>query len=225
VSLNRIAVVVKPWVTPAVGSRALLYFVPSAAQLLTIRGGDALPGEVAVQDAWYGRFLPSHWVEYRELRLTATAPVPLPDGSQRTYAATMLRSEELATATPSPEPLVTPPLAPLIRVGAELVSAFEPRTGVGTGPLLAWSPPATGAPTSYTVLLLSPMADPNSFLVEGMALTSRTSFRFPDGTLTRGSSYFAVISARSAERESLDAPLRMQFDADLAQVVTAGFTP
>lgn len=228
VQVQRLAVTAKPYVTPAAGPSALPLMgqVPTMLALARLTGAQAADLDVA--GATYGRFLPAHWTEYRDIRMGASVTIALPDRPSVTFGGWIHRIDPLSDGVPAPaaEPAVTPPLAPMITAFGMATDAFYPQWGVSTGPQLSWLPPASGAPTTYAVLIYS-VSDttPATQALEAVAVTPSTSFKFPEGLLQYGRAYFAVIIARSSETERSDAPLRGQFDADTATAVTAGFTP
>jgi len=217
---HRLAVVASPWAAPW-GPLSIPFTGSAAVDLLSV-SAPAGTADLTVDALTFGRVLPPPYVEYRDVRTTVRVAIPNPSGGTLTWSGAIVRVDPLDAAPADAGPVVTPPQAP--RVGG--ADAFTAQVNVGTGPTLSWSPPAIGAPTSYVVVIFSPVpGSTTSAFIRAAAKTTGTSFRFPESTLTAGETCFATITARRDAAERPDAPLRASFDADWASLVTATFSP
>src|SRR5205085_1762067 len=89
-------------------------------------------------------------------------------------------------------PIIGSPTAPRIN-GAD---AFQAQIGVGTQPLLSWSPPTLGTPTQYGVgLTIATGVQAGDINQLGITLYSGTSILIPPGFIKAGRSYQGTISA------------------------------
>jgi hypothetical protein len=169
----------------------------------------------------YGQFLGSPWQETRHYYLNVNVSVPQP-GTSETYDTTAsFESIELMPAAGAIAPLLGPPRSPKIQG----LDAFHAQTGVGLTPVISWSPPGLGAPTSYFVTVGvvsgSPLYYAVSFTVYGA-----TSVQIPPGFLEKGAMYNVDITAFQAPWDKLDAaPLRTGVPYAWAGTVTAVFAP
>lgn len=122
-------------------------------------------------------------------------------------------------------PLVTPVRG--VKVGGLHVST--PKTGVGLTPLVTWSAPTTGTPTSYSVLVSEvKLATDGSTDVHGVALfhTTATSLRLPPTILANDASYMLTITAHVApETDIATTPLLHGLSEATATSFTAQFKP
>jgi hypothetical protein len=169
----------------------------------------------------YGQFLGSPWHEVRRLVLVASAEVPQPGTTDTRSILTFFESWEAMPATGDPAPVLGPPLSPKIQG----LDAFVAQSGVGLTPVISWSPPSLGTPTSYTVGLSAVSGTP---LYRGMlfGVYGATSLQLPPGFLEKGSTYQLTISAFQAPWDALGrAPLRAGVPFASADCVAAVFAP
>jgi hypothetical protein len=148
----------------------------------------------AAGTVWYGRFLPSHWNEWRSVRFAAEVSY-LATGATLPWRETSVveRRDALPANTGPFAPAVTPVGSPQIG-GA---SAFDDRAGVGETPVLSWSAPSVGTPTGYVVEVYR-LDAAGSATSRTLALrygTSRQAVTIPPGILQSGATYFARITA------------------------------
>jgi hypothetical protein len=153
----------------------------------------------------YGHFLDSIWSEFAELGVYTSVSVTAPGAttSITLYPSYFMRKPFTSGQAFVASPQLSPPSQPLLN-GAD---AFLPQTGVGLQPTFTWSPPSTGSPTSYSVSLYELYASAgNTMCAEvGSAVLVGRSFTLPPGWLKSGRAYAAVLSARSAAFDALDA--------------------
>jgi hypothetical protein len=169
----------------------------------------------------YGVFLDPSWRELRKVEYAFQVNIADP-GSPNPIARTVQMGWRTWSSAVDPGPVVPslgPPRSPLVNGAA----AFEPRAGVGTQPVLSWSPPAIGRPTSYVVTIEEVVPTPGAAQLT-VRIRSGTSFRVPAGYLRAGSRYVATIAAIVAGGDGGD---RLQPDADEsdASCITGVFTP
>lgn len=94
---------------------------------------------------------------------------------------------------------------------------------MGLTPVLAWSPPALGAPTSYPVMIWS-FDDAGDLFGNAMLETTETSIILPPGVLDAGVKHAATIRAQAGAFDPA-APLRRPAIEAHAEAVTAIFIP
>jgi hypothetical protein len=166
----------------------------------------------------YGQFLGSPWHELRDFVLYANYQVP--GGS--TFALPMYESVEATPTTGALAPVLGPPLSPKIQG----LDAFQPQSGVGLTPVISWSPPSLGAPTSYQVSV-SPTVSGPFYTSLTFTVYGQTSLRIPPGFLASGVSYQLSVSSFQAPWDTLGRP-PMRTGAPWASAQTlssATFTP
>jgi hypothetical protein len=94
-------------------------------------------------------------------------------------------------------PLV-PQISPVLNPTINGLNAFTNRSGVGTTPTIAWSPPAVGTPTHYQVSFRELFISGTSTRqgpVLGSISTRGTQVQVPPGMLVLGKSYHMIIKA------------------------------
>jgi hypothetical protein len=170
----------------------------------------------------YGQFLGTPWQEIRRFDLQGSVALPQPGTLDKvTTSGVVFESEELMPAPANLVPLLGPPQAPMIQG----LDAFQAHSGVGLTPLISWSAPSVGTPTSYQVGLGVVQGNPKYrsliFNVYGA-----TSLQIPPGLLESGSTYQLSISALAAPWDTVGrAPLRHGAPYATAQAVGAVFAP
>lgn len=133
-------------------------------------------------------------------------------------------SYQLLSSLPSPiVPMVGPVLTPTINGS----NAFAAQTGVGATPLIAWSPPSIGTPTSYwvTVRQVNNVGGKTQLAFVANLPTQRTSVRIPPGLLQKGATYMFVITAYVEAIDYTVTPLVDAYPEAFADVLTATVTP
>ncbi|MGZ6142870.1 MAG: hypothetical protein ACXWLM_06005 [Myxococcales bacterium] len=178
----------------------------------------ALPDTDYGTQSW-GQFLDARWHEMRQTLYSYDTPIDGPAGTTADPGATYAAFEAISGVGPTIEPLVGPVTAPQIE-GAD---AFAVQTGVGLQPVISWNAPAVGTATSYQVALYDFATGANLVTAN---VYSGTAFKVPEGVLSGGGSYFAIITANSGPSDRLDnAPLRGGLPVAGMPCVTAGFAP
>jgi hypothetical protein len=173
----------------------------------------------------YGRLPVPSATDVTSVEMTAYVPKFLAGTTSATTAYAFVLREAAVTATVA----TTPTLGPVRFVQYEDGgSAFTPRSGVGTTPLLKWTAPAIGTPTGYVVRVARldnvGGATRGSFI--SAIATTATSLRLPPGLLEAGKTYFASIDARQGTGNLVAAPLRkLGWPRASSRVVTADFSP
>jgi hypothetical protein len=127
-------------------------------------------------------------------------------------------------ATTALAPTLTPVQSPTING----TTAFSTLTGVTTTPVLAWTAPLAGAPSSYQVEVyrLDAVAGASVGTLVATWQTGATSIAFPPGVLVAGTTYFARITANAASVDSFStAPFRRAVAAAYASTLTGTWSP
>lgn len=171
----------------------------------------------------YGQLPAPLWQEERYATYTFEIDLPTPSGSSTSWQGGFLEFVRAGSTEPI-APVLLPPAAPRING----MDAFAAQAGVGLQPTLSWSPPASGAPTSYVVRidLLSQGIPPPGLQEVAIAVYTRTSVQVPAGFLQHGNQYAATITAISAPWDTIDhAPLRSGVPLRTSDCVTAVFSP
>jgi hypothetical protein len=169
----------------------------------------------------YGQFLGPQWQEVRNYELVASVDVPRPGTSDTFNTSVSFESDELMPAAGAIAPVVGPPRSPKIQG----LNAFQAQSGVGLTPIISWSPPSVGSPTSYSVSIAVVSGDP---LYQALAFSvyGATSLQIPPGFHQKGATYSLVISSVQAPWDTLDAPpLRAGVPFALAPSAGAVFAP
>jgi hypothetical protein len=168
----------------------------------------------------YGQFLGAPWRELRQILFTYSVDL----GSGLIAQGVITIREPVQGASSVVAPVLGPPTRPRING----MDAFASHSGVGLQPVLSWTPPRLGSPTSYLVIVktvggLQQEGDTDelSAIVDGA-----TSFRIPPGFLKAGQSYFARITARQAPWDDPGRlPLRLGTPLATADCLTGVFSP
>ncbi|MBI5719333.1 MAG: fibronectin type III domain-containing protein [Burkholderiales bacterium] len=123
----------------------------------------------------------------------ATVSEPLLRGLSTTL---LLEAAWRDNASLAIEPSITPPRQPLIN-GKTL---FANQLGVGTSPVLSWSPPERGVASHYFVriLELTSVGLRSAFLFPARLTTAQTTMTLPPGILKPGHLYVITIAATSS---------------------------
>jgi hypothetical protein len=207
----------------AANAFSLEYPSPSAAGspelvAMTLPGGAAR----AAGRVWYGRFLPSHWSEWRGVTLAADVSYLAPGASVPWLEPSEIERRDALPVAPGPfVPVVTPVTSP--RIGG--ADAFEDRTGVGASPILSWSAPSVGAPTGYLVEVcrLDAVGGATSRTPILRYATARQKVTIPPGVLEAGATYFARITA-IVSTAPITAPFRGASVSARASALTGTFS-
>ena len=170
----------------------------------------------------YGNPFPASWTlvaaTASNFAVSYTAPGATAgsfDGAIWTYAT--------VDQLPSPiVPLVSPVQRPLINGK----SAFSPQTSASATPLISWSPPLFGAPSSYALYLYAVDNSLGATTLDFVSAlyTASTSVRVPPGMLVGGQSYFVVISALAGGADASVSPFLQPLPSGWADTLSAAFT-
>lgn len=117
---------------------------------------------------------------------------------------------------------VTPQLSPPRGVTIGGSPATSDLTGVGETPVIAWQPPAIGAPTDYWVQISAFEATGSRWVAS--LYTAEPRVTVPAGVLEKGTSYAVSVSASTLIRD-LKEPLRLSAAHADATALTKLFTP
>jgi hypothetical protein len=172
----------------------------------------------------YGRFLPSPWSEWREVRFGVSAGYRATPASALLEEASWLsRRDALPAAAGMVGPLLGPVLAPLVNSA----DAFADQVAVTATPTLSWAPPASGAPTLYQVeiFVLSDVGGQTVATPCARYLTASTSATLPPDVLVGPGPFFARITAIAAASPTILSPLRSARTEARATVLTGTFVP
>jgi hypothetical protein len=177
-------------------------------------------GDQALDAVAYGEFLPSWWVEFTKISFIGRVAITAPGASSSSaLGGSIGRYDPMPLAAGPVEPVVTPPRAP--RVGS--ADGFGAPVGVGTSPVLSWSPPSVGTATGYAVQLLQPVVSPGGgtgFQTIGYLSTTGTSMRIPPGVLQPGVEYVGFITAWARDQETIEtAPFRVSYPEGWASAI------
>jgi len=213
------------------GTPAPLPRVLDAPVLLRLQVAGAGPGSSLTAPAplEYAHVLdPSLWDEWRNVDFEGQVSYTASGATSPVIAtASVGRTEPVGSATTPIDPTLTPAQSPLVNG----LNAFSPLTGVGTTPTLAWNPPATGSPTSYTVEIFSLRASAGASVSARLAslTTSGTAIQIPPGLLVSGTTYYARITATQPIAPGADnfatAPNRFNNVYAYASLLTGTFAP
>jgi hypothetical protein len=164
----------------------------------------------------YGQVLAPAWHEVREVMLVASTDASNPYDGNFVYW-----SQEAMPAAGDAVPLIGPARSPKIQG----LDAFQPQSGVGLTPVISWSPPRVGTPTSYIVYLFAASGTPR-YVGLTFTLYGATSLQVPPGFLEKGSTYQLVIDSFLAPWDTLGrAPRRTGVPFARAETVAAVFSP
>jgi hypothetical protein len=174
----------------------------------------------------YPQFHEALWAELREVYYGYDVTFFEPDSDIPLESPVAAYTISWVPMSPAPigpiAPAIGPPSAPLING----IDAFQAQRGVGEQPVISWSPPAVGIPTSYTVNIFSAGGEPADTYWLSAEIHTGTSFRVPPGFLKRGTRYVATITARQAPWDVLNrAPLRTGAPFNSADCVFGIFSP
>ncbi|MCA1827146.1 MAG: hypothetical protein LC689_09435 [Myxococcales bacterium] len=168
--------------------------------------------DVNYGDVPYGQFLGPDWKEVRYAAWFFASP-------DNSVGGEIFAMDPMPVTSPI-VPRLGPPRSPQI-AGRD---AFVAQTGVGSQPVISWSPPSLGRATSY-LLMLTRMSGAGVQSVQ-ITVHGATSVSVPAGFLQTGAQYAAVIAAISVPWDGPDAPaFRTGVPMDYAECATASFSP
>lgn len=229
-----------PQMGPGASANTAAVWVDASAHPLTHPGPqDAAPDLVLVerlpgdpdfveQDIAYGQPFDSLWHEWRGENVIFTVPFQVGTASPRTAVAVVAQS---AAMSPALSPVVVPRISPPRRPTVGGRDAFQPQSGVGTTPVLAWSAPDIGSPSRYEVEVYRLTEDQGisrrTLVLRAELKGGTSSLRIPPDVLLAGQPYHASIRAArfDADRVSEPGAAWRRVPGDWANCVTATFTP
>jgi hypothetical protein len=173
----------------------------------------------------YGQFLDATlWNEWRGVDFTAHVGYTAPSATTPLDVTVSVGRREAMPPATALTPTLTPVQAPTING----LSAFSTLTGVTTSPVLAWTAPLVGTPSSYQVEVyrLDAVAGASVGTLVATWQTGATSIAFPPGVLTAGATYYARITANSIAADPFStAPFRRVVAAAYASTLTGTWSP
>ncbi|HSN91448.1 MAG TPA: hypothetical protein VLS93_09485 [Anaeromyxobacteraceae bacterium] len=191
--------------------------------------GTATPDVVVTTSIVYGQYAEENlWSEWRSVAFTATVLYTAPGATTPLEArASIGRREPMLPAPPTPiVPAVGTVRSPLV-AGSPALGTIPP---TGLTPLVSWTAPLAGSPTSYRVTVhrlandvgATRSAPVATWLVPGTSL----GVRIPSGVLQAGGQYYLEIVAQVRAAEAFDvAPVRTPRSVSHATTLTAPFSP
>jgi hypothetical protein len=177
-------------ISPVPGGLSRGYFGYMAYILHVFRGsGSTVAGDLVFSNPYPGSELVvrSHTDFSIQFQLPGTTALSFP--------VTFLQLERFIDVTGSPlRPIVSPPRAVMING----LSANVDRAGVGTTPVISWSPPSIGTPDDYRVLIhrLFDSGGATQSNNTWIFYTRETSLQLPPYAFPAGDTYFLEIEAR-----------------------------
>lgn len=175
----------------------------------------------------YGSPYPANWSQFLTGQTLARVrySVPLASGGTST-------PRTFSVFTYVQQPAGSGPIAPQVGPPRELLLngslAWDVLTGVGETPLLSWTAPSLGTPTSYAVrvyeLYATSTGGTNRVQVTNLT-TNQTQLRLPPGVLTLGKHYYLQVTAVFQPGEDLSRPYMIRPVYHSAMAVTGRFQP
>jgi hypothetical protein len=171
-----------------------------------------------------GNPFPSTWAKVGTARYSSQVNVAFPDGGSRAVTADLIVADLADVLLDGPiGPRVSPPRDVTVNGGAGDVRAQIPRT-----PLIAWSAPELGSPTSYGVTLLHLSrvgTGPVILLSQGDFFeVTDPQLEVPFGELAPGEEYvFAITAFDSPGSQVTQAPFKGTLPYAAATLLTALF--
>jgi hypothetical protein len=214
--------------------RLVIYALPGRPQVTNADTPDlfyafvsAEPDDVDFGAVTFGNPFPAAWELVGDARATFRVSVTAPGA---TAPADVVA--QVAVTAPvagwngvAVRPELSPPRDPTIG-GA---NAFEPRSGVGAQPLLAWRAPAIGRPDRYHVLVDELRNEGGDTVLARVASLDIVddSVRLPPGTLVAGGRYVARIRAvRATTADGIETvPFAGGMPESSSECVTSPFSP
>lgn len=201
------------------------WFTGAGLELLSVEPPAA--GALADRDdgtATYRRATPKGWREYLDAQCVRSEPRLAPGAAAPVQVWASTRVTAPAEAVPDP---IAPAVSAVRDVTVAGRDASQVQDGVGDGPVLAWSAPATGTPTSVRVDVYEFL--PRTMLsikIAAAFVTTRTSVQVPAGTLVAGKAYLARITAVASPSDRAGvAPYRLRPPWTQVEQFTEVFTP
>lgn len=212
--------------------RSSLWPPSGAPDLLAVLAAPG-SGSLMLGPLYYGQFLPPLWREFMGVLMSTSVSFTAPGAATDAplwASITTYDSKPNGAAILSPR--IGPPRSPQVGNGSSFGSAFEPRSGVGTTPVLAWQAPDLSQPTSYEVALYELVADTKTratryrtVLVAALSPTT-LSFAVPAGPVTSGKTYVGQVNAVYQPGDTYaTAPLRWSLPYSRAETVIGPFSP
>ncbi len=162
----------------------------------------------------YGQYLDPLWKEYRFFVYTYSWGA---SGSGSFFGAVPM--------SPAPSGTIQPIVGPVTQPRINGADAFAAQTSVGSQPVLSWSAPTLGSPTSYRLSVIDVNSPSGTPSVAAVVYTG-TSFVLPAGALSAGHTYTATITAFQAPWDAMDAASNRSGEPqNSADCLTATFSP
>lgn len=141
----------------------------------------------------YGNPFPTSWPLVAAVGTNHAVSYTAPNATATSFDGTIYR---YAAVDQLPSPIV-PLVGPVQRPLVDGQSGFTKLAGVGTTPLLSWSAPALGTPSSYAVYMYAIDEAFGATALDFMSAlyTTATTVRVPPGLLVGGQSYFFELRA------------------------------
>lgn len=191
--------------------------------LLSLQAAQGTTPDPVLGTLGYGRFLDSLWSEWRAIDFTAHVSYSAPSSTPLDVTVSVGRREPIGSATP-----LSPTLAPVQSPAIGGANAFANLTGVTTTPVIGWSAPATGTPTSYLIEIyrLDAVGGASRSTLVVTWQTAATSVSFPPGILVAGATYYARITANAITADPFaTGPFRRIGAAAYASTLTGTWSP
>jgi hypothetical protein len=166
----------------------------------------------------YGNPFPASWPLVGAATSTYKVTFAAAGATSATFDGQITTFTPLASLPPAVVPVVSPVTSPTVdgtdaSGGVPTISAM---------PVIAWSAPAVGTPTSYTVDVFSISNVGGKTSLDDLATfyTTGTSITIPPGLLAGGQDYFVRIRAQADAIDRTLAPFEKSFPTASADVVT-----
>jgi len=178
----------------------------------------------------YGHFLDALWNEWRDVEFRTQVSYLATGAGTAFVEIASVGQREAMSGPPAATlaPALGPVQAPLVAGSSAIVAAGVTIAGATSTPILSWSAPAVGAPTSYTVTIyrLGLSGSATTSTEVGTWVTPNLSVPVPANVLVAGSTYYARITANARAADGFaTAPARFPNVGAWASILTSPFTP
>ncbi len=166
---------------------------------------------------------------YTQASASVRYSIELPDGStssSRAFSSYVLAMEPWEVAATRP---IHPKVGPARELRLNGLDATGKLTGVGTTPLVSWTPPTLGVPTHYQLRLYRLYTAPGSSFLSRQLVTylytPQTQLRLPPELLLPGENYYLQVSSYYRPGTDPSNPYRSSVTNHVAQAFTGVFKP